>query len=65
MNVWLVLQVGALGILVAALFVVLESSNRKELALGVAVLGVVIVLGAVIRQVAQFFETVQTLFHLY
>lgn len=65
MDIQLIIRVGAVGILVAAMFMVLKQAGREEHGLLVTIAGVVIVLGMVMTLVARFFETVQTIFHLY
>lgn len=64
-DIQLIMRVGAVGILVAAMFMVLKQAGREEHGLLVTIAGVVIVLGMVMTLVARFFETVQTIFHLY
>lgn len=65
MDIQLIVRVGAVGILVAAMFMVLKQAGREEHGLLVTIAGVVIVLTMVMTLVARFFETVQTIFHLY
>ncbi len=65
MDIQLIVRVGAVGILVAAMFMVLKQAGREEHGLLVTIAGVVIVLGMVMTLVARFFDTVQTIFHLY
>ncbi|BDG59873.1 stage III sporulation protein AC [Caldinitratiruptor microaerophilus] len=65
MDVEVIMKIGAIGILVAALFVVLKQAGREEHGLLVTIVGVVVVLTMVMTLVARFFETVRTIFRLY
>ena len=64
MEVTVIFQIAAVGILVAVLNQVLNSVDRGELATMATLAGVVLVLFWVIRYISQLFDTVQTLFDL-
>jgi len=64
MEVTVIFQIAAVGILVAVLNQVLNSADRSELATMTTLAGVVLVLFWVIRYISQLFTTVQTLFDL-
>lgn len=64
MEVTVIFQIAAVGILVAVLNQVLNSADRGELATMTTLAGVVLVLFWVIRYISQLFTTVQTLFDL-
>ena len=64
MEVTVIFQIAAVGILVAVLNQVLNSADRSELATMTTLAGVVLVLFWVIRYISQLFATVQTLFDL-
>ena len=64
MEVTVIFQIAAVGILVAVLNQVLNSADRGELATMTTLAGVVLVLFWVIRYISQLFNTVQTLFDL-
>ncbi|MCG0239067.1 MAG: stage III sporulation protein AC [Bacillota bacterium] len=65
MDVSVIMRIGAVGILVAALVVVLKQAGREEHGLMVTIAGVVVVLLMVMSMVARFFETMKTIFFLY
>ncbi|MDD2574134.1 MAG: stage III sporulation protein AC [Bacillota bacterium] len=65
MDVNIIFKIGAIGILVAALYMVLKSTGREELALMAALGGLVVVLMMVIQMISELFENVRTMFHLY
>ena len=64
MEVTVIFQIAAVGILVAVVSQVLNSADRSELATMTTLAGVVLVLFWVIRYINQLFTTVQTLFDL-
>jgi len=64
MEVTVIFQIAAVGILVAVLNQVLNSADRGELATMTTLAGVVLVLFWVIRYISQLFNTMQTLFDL-
>lgn len=65
MDIGLILRIGGVGILVAALVVVLKQAGREEHGLMVTIVGVVVVLTLVMSVVADFFRTMRTIFNLY
>ena len=65
MDVNVIFKIGAIGILVAALYLVLKNTGREELALMAALGGLVVVLMMVIQMVGELFENVRTMFQLY
>ena len=64
MDIGVVFQIAAVGILVAVIKQVLESAGRGELATLASLSGLVLVLFWVIQHVNYLFETVRTLFSL-
>lgn len=64
MGVDLIFKIAAIGILVVVLNSLLESSNRKEMALMVSLAGLVIILLMVVKEISVLFNTVKTLFNL-
>lgn len=64
MEVTVIFQIAAVGILVAVLNQVLNSAGRSELATMTTLAGVVLVLFWVIQHISSLFDTVQTLFNL-
>ncbi|HOC09091.1 MAG: stage III sporulation protein AC [Clostridiales bacterium] len=65
MDVNVIFKIGAIGILVAALYLVLKNTGREELALMAALGGLVVVLMMVIQMIGELFDNVRTMFQLY
>jgi stage III sporulation protein AC len=65
MDVNIIFKIGAIGILVAALYLVLKNTGREELALMAALGGLVVVLMMVISLISELFENVRSMFQLY
>ena len=64
MEITIVFQIAAVGILVSVLNQVLKHSGREEQATMTTLAGLVVVLFWVIQYISQLFITVQTLFKL-
>ena len=64
MDVDLIFQIAAIGILVAVLNQVLSRAGRDEQAMRTTLAGLVVVLMMVVQEIAQLFTMVKTLFHL-
>jgi len=64
MEITVVFQIAAVGILVAVLNQVLIRAGREEQAMMTTLAGLVVVLFWVIQYISQLFSTVQTLFQL-
>ena len=64
MDVDLIFKIAAVGILVAVLNQVLSRAGREEQALMTTLAGLVVVLMMVVREIADLFDLVKTLFHL-
>ena len=64
MDINIVFQIAAVGILVAVLNQVLIRAGREEQAMLTTLAGLVVVLFWVIQYIDRLFNTVQTLFHL-
>jgi len=62
MNVDLIFKIAAIGILVSILNIVLRQSNRDEIAMLTTIAGLVVVLLIVVREIANLFDTVKSLF---
>ncbi len=62
MNVELIFQIAGIGIIVAVMNVLLSRSGRDEQALMITIAGLVVVLMMVIKEIAQLFETIKTVF---
>lgn len=64
MDVDLIFKIAAVGILVAVLNQLLVRSGREEQAMMTTLAGLVVVLMMVVREIADLFDLVKTLFHL-
>ena len=64
MDVSLIFKIAAVGIVVSVLNQVLSRSGREEQATMTTLAGLVVVLMMVVRQIAELFDLVQTLFQL-
>ena len=64
MDVDLIFRIAAIGILVAVLNQLLVRSGREEQAMMTTLAGLVVVLMMVVREIADLFDLVKTLFHL-
>ena len=64
MEINIVFQIAAVGILVAVLNQVLVRAGREEQGMMTTLAGLVVVLFWVIQYISQLFDTVQTLFQI-
>lgn len=64
MEINIVFQIAAVGILVAVLNQVLMRAGREEQAMLTTLAGLVVVLFWIIQYISTLFQTVQTLFQL-
>lgn len=64
MEVDLIFQIAGIGIIVSVMNVLLSRSGRDEQALMITIAGLVIVLMMVVREIAELFSTVKTVFGL-
>ena len=62
MGVDLIFRVALIGILVSIVNQVLIKSGREEHAMMVTIIGIVIVLAMVAKQIVNLFDTVRTMF---
>lgn len=65
MSFNLIITVAGIGILVGVLASVLNQSGRSEMAQGVTIIGVIVVLYIVVQSIAQLFTLVKSVFNLY
>ncbi|HWQ43034.1 MAG TPA: stage III sporulation protein AC [Desulfosporosinus sp.] len=65
MSFNLIITVAGIGILVGILASVLNQSGRSEMAQGVTIMGVIVVLYIVVQSIAQLFTLVKSVFNLY
>lgn len=64
MDITIIFQIAAVGILVSVLNQVLIRAGREEQAMLTTLAGLVVVLFWVIQYISELFDTVQTLFML-
>ena len=64
MEIDIVFQIAAAGILIAVLNQVLVRAGREEQAMMTTLAGLVVVLYWVVQYISRLFDRVQTLFHL-
>lgn len=65
MNFNLIITVAGIGILVGVLASVLNQSGRSEMAQGVTIMGVIVVLYIVVQSISELFTLVKSVFNLY
>ena len=65
MEIALILKVAGVGILISVLNMILEKVDRKDWSTLTTLVGVVIVLGLVITEINDLFNTLRTMFQLY
>lgn len=65
MNVDMIFQIAAIGIIVAFLNQILTKSERSEYGMMVTLAGLIIVLLMVINEVKALFDTIKALFRLW
>lgn len=64
MDIKVVFQIAAVGILVAVLNQVLQRAGREEQAMMTSLAGLIVVLFWIIQYISELFTTVQELFQL-
>lgn len=64
MEIEMVFKIGAIGILVTVISQVLSRAGREDIAGFATLAGLIIVLMMVVNMVAEFFESVRTMFGL-
>ncbi|MDR3091219.1 MAG: stage III sporulation protein AC [Clostridiales bacterium] len=64
MDIKIVFQIAAVGILVAVLNQVLQRAGREEQAMMTSLAGLIVVLFWIIQYISELFTTVRTLFQL-
>ncbi|MBQ7408416.1 MAG: stage III sporulation protein AC [Clostridia bacterium] len=65
MDIDLLFKIAAIGILVTVICQILKKSDRDDVAMLVAVAGLIIVLTMVTTMIAELFESIKSLFNLY
>lgn len=64
MDISLLFKIAAIGILVAVLYQVLVRAGREDQAMMTTLVGLIIVLTLVIKEISTLFTTVRTMFNL-
>ena len=64
MDVDLIFKIAAIGIIVAVLNQVLAKAERQEQAMMVTLAGLVVVLGMIVTQISDLFQTIKSVFDL-
>ena len=62
MYIDLIFRIAAIGILVSVLNAVLNKSGREEQAMMTTLAGLIVVLMMIVKEIANLFETVKTIF---
>ena len=65
MEIALIIKVAGVGILISVLNMILDKVDRKDWVTLTTLVGIVIVLGLVITEISDLFNTVRTMFQLY
>ena len=65
MGVEIIFKIAAIGVLITVICQILKKSDRDDVAMLVAVAGLIIVLTMVASMFSEFFETIKSLFDLY
>ena len=64
MNVDLIFQIAAIGIVVAVLNQLLQRSGREEQAMMTTIEGLVVVLMMIVTEISTLFDTIKSVFNL-
>lgn len=64
MDVDLIFKIAGIGIMVSILNVLLNKSGREEYAMMTTIAGLVIVLMMIVKEIAELFDTVKTVFRM-
>ncbi|WP_010252592.1 stage III sporulation protein AC [Acetivibrio cellulolyticus] len=62
MDIELIFKIAAIGILVSVLNALLNKSGRDEQAMMTTLAGLIVVLMMIVKEIANLFDTVKTLF---
>lgn len=64
-NIDLIFKIASVGIFLSVLQTVLAKAGKEDYATLANLLGVVIILGIVLKEIGTLFDTVKTMFNLY
>jgi stage III sporulation protein AC len=62
MDLTLIFQIAGIGIIAAVLNILLKKSDKDEYAIMINIAGVIIVLAILANEIAEFFDTIKTVF---
>jgi stage III sporulation protein AC len=62
MEIEILFKIAAIGILVSVLNAILNKSGREEQAMMITLAGLILVLLMVIKEIANLFDTIKTMF---
>lgn len=62
MELDLIFKIAGIGIIVTVLNLLLKKSDRDEYALMITIAGLIVVLAMIIKEIAELFETIKTVF---
>ena len=65
MEVDIIFKIATIGILITVICQILKKSDRDDVAMLVVIAGLIIILTMIVTMVADFFESVKSLFNLY
>ena len=65
MEIDIIFKIAAIGFLITVVCQLLKKSDRDDIAMLVAIAGLIIVLSMVITMISEFFITIKTLFNLF
>ncbi|MGN0692765.1 MAG: stage III sporulation protein AC [Oscillospiraceae bacterium] len=64
MEIDLIFKIAGIGIIVAVLSLLLKKAERDEQALMVTIAGLIVVLGLIINEISELFDTIRAAFGL-
>ncbi|MBQ3572785.1 MAG: stage III sporulation protein AC [Clostridia bacterium] len=65
MEIDVIFKIAAIGVLITVICQLLKKSDRDDIAMLVAIAGLIIVLSMVITMISEFFITIKNLFNLF
>lgn len=65
MEIEIIFKIAAIGILITVICQLLKKSDRDDVAMFVAIAGLIIVLTMVVAMISEFFNSIKELFNLY
>ena len=65
MDIDLIFQIAAIGIVVAVLNMLLQRSGREEQAMMTTIAGLIVVLMMIVTQISLLFDTIKDVFNLW